>query len=107
MSFVEGKVLKWSNFSIGMVECIWRKMRLYEKEVCEIEMVVVDEGEEGGSKEYENVMRGVFNRGIGIGLWGRIYMSKVGKDKVKNMKVECLFGKVIGEFKVKDWMKKG
>ena len=105
--FVEGKVLKWSNFSIGMVECICGNMKYYENEVGKIDMVLMDEGEEGGSKEYENVMSRLFNRGVRMGLCGRIYMSKVGKDKVKNMNLGCLFGDVIGEFKVKEWIKKG
>lgn len=33
-------------------------------------------------------------------------MSKLAKDKVKNMNLECFFGKVIAEFKLKDSIKR-
>lgn len=33
-------------------------------------------------------------------------MSKLAKDKVKNMNLEVFFGKVLAEFKLKDSIKK-
>ena len=34
-------------------------------------------------------------------------MSKLAKDKVKNMNLRCFFGDVLAEFKLKDSIKKG
>lgn len=107
ITFVQGKVLNWSNFTIGMVQSISRNMRFYQQELSKIDMVLVDEADQGGSKQYQNVLTRLFNTRIRIGLSGTVYMSKLAKDKVKNMNLECFFGKVIAEFKLKDSIKKG
>lgn len=107
ITFVRGKVLNWSNFTIGMVQSISRNMRFYQQELSKIDMVLVDEADQGGSKQYQNVLTRLFNTRIRIGLSGTIYMSKLAKDRVKNMNLECFFGKVIAEFKLKDSIKKG
>lgn len=107
ITFVQGKVLNWSNFTIGMVQSISRNMRFYQQELSKIDMVLVDEADQGGSKQYQNVLTRLFNTRIRIGLSGTIYMSKLAKDKVKNMNLEIFFGKVIAEFKLKDSIKKG
>ena len=107
ITFVRGKVLNWSNFTIGMVQSISRNMRFYQQELSKIDMVLVDEADQGGSKQYQNVLTRLFNTRIRIGLSGTIYMSKLAKDKVKNMNLEVFFGKVIAEFKLKDSIKKG
>lgn len=107
ITFVQGKVLNWSNFTIGMVQSISRNMRFYQQELSKIDMVLVDEADQGGSKQYQNVLTRLFNTRVRIGLSGTIYMSKLAKDKVKNMNLEVFFGKVIAEFKLKDSIKKG
>ena len=107
ITFVQGKVLNWSNFTIGMVQSISRNMRFYQQELSKVDMVLVDEADQGGSKQYQNVLTRLFNTRIRIGLSGTIYMSKLAKDRVKNMNLECFFGKVIAEFKLKDSIKKG
>lgn len=107
ITFVQGKVLNWSNFTIGMVQSISRNMRFYQQELSKVDMVLVDEADQGGSKQYQNVLTRLFNTRIRIGLSGTIYMSKLAKDKVKNMNLEVFFGKVIAEFKLKDSIKKG
>lgn len=107
ITFVQGKVLNWSNFTIGMVQSISRNMRFYQQELSKIDMVLVDEADQGGSKQYQNVLTRLFNTRVRIGLSGTIYMSKLAKDKVKNMNLEGFFGKVIAEFKLKDSIKKG
>ena len=107
ITFVLGKVLNWSNFTIGMVQSISRNMRFYQQELSKIDMVLVDEADQGGSKQYQNVLTRLFNTRVRIGLSGTIYMSKLAKDKVKNMNLEGFFGKVVAEFKLKDSIKKG
>ena len=107
ITFVQGKVLNWSNFTIGMVQSISRNMRYYQNELAKIDMVLIDEADQGGSKQYQNVITRLFNTRVRIGLSGTIYMSKLTKDKVKNMNLRCFFGDVIAEFKLKDSIKKG
>lgn len=107
ITFVQGKVLNWSNFTIGMVQSISRNMRFYQKDLSQIDMVLVDEADQGGSKQYQNVITRLFNTRVRIGLSGTIYMSKLAKDKVKNTNLRCFFGNVLAEFKLKDSIKKG
>ena len=107
ITFVQGKVLNWSNFTIGMVQSISRNMRFYQNELAKVDMVLVDEADQAGSKQYQNVLTRLFNTRVRIGLSGTIYMSKLAKDKVKNMNLEVFFGKVLAEFKLKDSIKKG
>ena len=107
ITFVQGKVLNWSNFTIGMVQSISRNMKYYQNELANIDMVLIDEADQGGSKQYQNVITRLFNTRVRIGLSGTIYMSKLAKDKVKNMNLRCFFGDVIAEFKLRDSIKKG
>lgn len=107
ITFVQGKVLNWGNFTIGMVQSISRNLRFYQKELYKVDMVLVDEADQAGSKQYQNVITHLFNTRVRIGLSGTIYMSKLAKDRVKNMNLECFFGKVLAEFKLKDSIKKG
>jgi superfamily II DNA or RNA helicase len=107
ITFVQGKVLNWSNFTIGMVQSISRNMKYYQNELAKIDMVLIDEADQGSSKQYQNVITRLFNTRVRIGLSGTIYMSKLAKDKVKNMNLRCFFGDVIAEFKLKDSIKKG
>nr|UVY62615.1 MAG: U3 small nucleolar RNA-associated SSU processome protein 25 [Bacteriophage sp.] len=107
ITFVQGKVLNWSNFTIGMVQSISRNMKYYQNELAKIDMVLIDEADQGGSKQYQNVITRLFNTRVRIGLSGTIYMSRLAKDKVKNMNLRCFFGDVLAEFKLKDSIKKG
>lgn len=107
ITFVQGKVLNWSNFTIGMIQSISRNMKYYQNELAKIDMVLIDEADQGDSKQYQNVITRLFNTRVRIGLSGTIYMSKLAKDKVKNMNLRCFFGDVIAEFKLKDSIKKG
>lgn len=107
ITFVQGKVLNWSNFTIGMVQSISRNMRFYQKELSQIDMVLIDEADQGGSKQYQNVITRLFNTRVRIGLSGTIYMSKLAKDRVKNMNLHCFFGNVLAKFKLKDSIRKG
>lgn len=53
ITFVQGKVLNWSNFTIGMVQSISRNMRFYQNELSKVDMVLVDEADQAGSKQYQ------------------------------------------------------
>jgi hypothetical protein len=74
-------------------------MKYYQNELAKIDMVLIDEADQGGSKQYQNVITRLFNTRVRIGLSGTIYMSKLAKDKVKNMNLRCFFGDSGGMFK--------
>jgi superfamily II DNA or RNA helicase len=108
LTFVQGsKVTNWKNFSIGMVQSISRNIKTYQKELSQIDMVLVDEADLAGSKSYQAVLTHLYNTQVRIGLSGTIYMSKLAKDRMKNMNLEAFFGRTLAEFRLADSIKKG
>lgn len=108
ISFIQGRSKKpWTQFNIGMVQSLSRNMKFYQNEMAKVDMVFVDEADQAGSKQYQNVLTHLFNTRVRIGLSGTIYMSKLAKDKVKNMNLRVFFGDVIGRFTLAQSIKKG
>lgn len=108
ITFIQGKVNgSWNNFSIGMIQSLSRNLKFYQRELAKVDMVLVDEADLAGSKQYQSVLTHLFNTRVRIGLSGTIYMSKLAKDKLKNMNLESFFGKVLAEYKLKDSIKAG
>ena len=90
-----------------MVQSLSRNMKFYQNEMSKVDMVFVDEADQAGSRQYQNVLTHLYNTRVRIGLSGTIYMSKLAKDKVKNMNLMSFFGEVIGRFTLKESIKKG
>lgn len=108
ISFIQGRSKKpWTQFNIGMVQSLSRNMKFYQNEMSKVDMVFVDEADQAGSRQYQNVLTHLYNTRVRIGLSGTIYMSKLAKDKVKNMNLMSFFGEVIGRFTLKESIKKG
>lgn len=107
ITFVQGKVNNWSNFSIGMIQSLSRNIKYYQGELASIDMILVDEADLAGSKQYQNVITRCFNARVRIGLSGTIYMSKMAKDKVKNLNLKTFFGEIISQFHLIESIKKG
>ena len=107
ITFIQGKVTNWSNFSIGMVQSISRNVKYYQRELAKVDMVLVDEADLANNRSYQTVLTHLYNTRVRIGLSGTIYMSKLAKDKVKNMNLECFFGKVLSRFTLSQSIKKG
>jgi len=108
ITFVQGgNVKNWSNFSIGMVQSISRNIRQYQKELTSIDMVLVDEADLAGNKSYQQVLTHLYNTRVRIGLSGTIYMSKLIRDRLKNLNLEAFFGSTIAEFRLAESIKMG
>lgn len=108
LTFVQGsKVFGWKGFSIGMVQSIARNIQNYQRELTKIDMVLVDEADLASSKTYQTVLTHLFNTQVRLGLSGTIYMSKLAKDRLKNMNLEAFFGPTLAEFKLIESIKKG
>lgn len=108
ITFVQGAGIKnWANFSIGMVQTLSRNIRSYQSELSKIDMVLVDEADLAGSKQYQNVLTHLYNTRVRIGLSGTIYMSNKAKDRLKNINLESFFGPIIAKFTLKESIKKG
>ena len=49
--------------------------------------VLIDEADQGGSKQYQNVITRLFNTRVRIGLSGTIYMSKLANSQWVNKRL--------------------
>lgn len=108
VTFIQGsKVQNWTGFNIGMVQSISRNIKTYQRELAQIDMVLVDEADLGGSKTYQTVLTHLYNTRVRLGLSGTIYMSGLKKDLLKNMNLESFFGLRMYEFRLKDSIKAG
>ena len=70
-------------------------------------MVLVDEADLAGSKQYQSVITHLYNAQVRIGLSGTIYMSNLKKDLLKNMNLKSFFGEVLAGFTLKQSIQKG
>lgn len=108
VTFIQGsKVENWTGFNIGMVQSIARNIKKYQRELSQIDMVLVDEADLAGSKTYQSVLTHLYNTRIRLGLSGTIYMSSLKKDLLKNMNLESFFGLRMYEFRLADSIKAG
>lgn len=108
ITFIQGsKVNKWSEFNIGMVQSICRNIKTYQRQLANIDIVLVDEADQATSKTYQTVIRHLYNTKVRVGLSGTIYMSKLKKDLLKNMNTRKFFGDVLSTVTISDMVKKG
>lgn len=108
VTFIQGsKVGKWSGFNIGMIQSLSRNIKIYQHELAQIYMVLVDEADLAGNKMYQSVLTHLYNTRVRLGLSGTIYMSKLKKDLLKNMNLESFFGFRMYEFRLADSIKAG
>lgn len=108
ITFIQGsKVNKWSEFNIGMVQSICRNIKTYQRQLANIDIVLVDEADQATSKTYQTVIRHLYNTKVRVGLSGTIYMSKLKKDLLKNMNTRKFFGDILSTVTISDMVKKG
>ncbi|MEG1415154.1 MAG: helicase-related protein [Clostridium sp.] len=108
LTFVQGsKVTNWNQFSIGMVQSISRNIRTYQRELSQIDIVLIDEADIIDNKTYKTVIEHLYNTRIRIGLSGTIYMSNLKKDLLHNMNIRSFIGDKLTEVKLHQMIKKG
>lgn len=108
ITFIQGsKVNNWSEFNIAMVQSLSRNIKSYQRQLSQIDIVLVDEADQATSKTYQTVIRHLYNTKVRVGLSGTIYMSKLKKDLLKNMTTRKFFGDVLSTVTIADMVKKG
>ena len=108
ISFIQGsKITNWSQFNVAMVQSLSRNMKLYQRELSTIQMVLVDEADVADNKTYTNVITHLNNTIVRLGLSGTIYMSKLAKDKVHNMNLRKFFGDEMNQVALHEMIDKG
>lgn len=78
--FVQGgKVNRWGNFNVAMVQSVSQNIKKYQYELTKIGIVLIDEADIIDNKTYKNVIEHLYNTQVRIGLSGTLYMSKLKK----------------------------
>lgn len=93
--YIQGKNIKWGNFTIAMVQTLSPKVSQYKNQLSKIGILLVDEADEGNSKSYKKIITACYNANVLAGLSGTIYMSKLKKDETKNMDLKSVFSEVL------------
>lgn len=108
ITFIQGsKIKEWSEFNIAMVQSLCRNIKSYQKQLSNIDIVLVDEADQATSKTYQTVIQHLYNTKVRVGLSGTIYMSKLKKDLLKNMNTRKFFGDVLSTVTISDMVKQG
>jgi superfamily II DNA or RNA helicase len=102
LGYIQGKNIKWGNFTIAMVQTLSPKVSQYKNQLAKIGMLLVDEADEGNSKSYKKIITACYNANILVGLSGTIYMSKLKKDLTKNLDLKSVFSEVVYTINKKD-----
>lgn len=106
--FVQGgKVNRWGNFNVAMVQSVSQNIKKYQYELTKIGIVLIDEADIIDNKTYKNVIEHLYNTQVRIGLSGTLYMSKLKKDLVHNMNIRSFIGDAIDSIKLADQIKSG
>lgn len=108
ITFVRGgKVLKWENFTIAMVQSLSQNLSGYQELLESRDMVLIDEADIIDNKTYQKVLMSLYNTNIRIGLSGTLYKGKLKKHLTHNMNVRCYIGDMVEEVRLVDQIKKG
>lgn len=95
IGFIRGKNIDFQHVTVVMVQTLSPKAKLYIHQLAKFGICLVDEADLGNSKTYKNIITHLFNCRVRVGLSGTIYMSKLSKDKSKNMDLKAFFGNII------------
>lgn len=102
-----GKVEKWGNFNVAMVQSIAQNIRKYQNNLSKIGIVLIDEADIIDNKTYKTVIEHLYNTSIRIGLSGTLYMSQLKKKVIHNMNIMQFIGDKVDQVKLSDQIKSG
>lgn len=102
-----GKVNRWGNFNVAMVQSLSSNIRRYQMELSRIGIVLIDEADIIDNKTYKTVIEHLYNTQIRIGLSGTLYMSQLKKKLVHNMNIMQFIGDKVDQVKLSDQIKHG
>lgn len=108
ITFVQGgKVMRWSNFTVAMVQSVSQNIKKYADELISFDMVLLDEADVIDNNTYKSVIQKLYNSLVRIGLSGTLYANKLKKDLVHNMNVKSFIGEMVDEVKLIEQIKAG
>lgn len=108
IGFVQGsKNNHWGDFTIAMVQTLSRNIKNFRYKLEEMDIVIIDEADQGTSKQYKTVLNTLYNTTVRVGLSGSIYLSKLKKHQLKNFELRSFFSDEVFIITKKEMVKKG
>ena len=108
ITFVQGgKVMKWSNFTVAMVQSVAKNIKTYESELMSFDIVLLDEADVIDNDTYNTVIKRLYNSLIRIGLSGTLYANQLKKFVIHNMNVKSFIGEMVDEVTLIEQIKAG
>lgn len=108
IGFIQGsKNNHWGDFTVAMVQTLSRNINQFRNKLEMVDIVIVDEADEGTSKQYKTVLNKLYNTTVRVGLSGSIYLSKLKKHQLKNFELRSFFSDEIFVISKKEMVKKG
>lgn len=109
IGFIRGTSVKheWHKVNVAMVQTLSRNIQYFEKQLAEVDIILIDECDLSDNNMYKKVLERVFNASIRLGFSGTIFMSSLKKDIIKNMNMRSLLGDQLSYISKKWMMDKG
>ena len=86
---IQGKNITPGNFTVAMVQTLYRNINDFRNLLSTYDMVLVDECDLSTSKSYKTILKQLYNAKIRVGLSGTIGKHK---DPIKNWEINAFFG---------------
>lgn len=109
IGFIRGTSTKqeWHKINVAMVQTLSRNVLYFEKELSNIDILLIDECDLSNNNMYKKVIERLFNASIRLGFSGTIFMSNLKKDAIKNMDIRTTLGDQLAYVSKKWMMDKG
>lgn len=102
-----GKVSKWGNFNVAMVQSLAGNLNVYSQQLSQIQITEIDEADVIDNNTYKKVLSHLYNTQVRVGLSGTLYMSKLKKDLIHNYNIMQFIGPSLGQVTIREQMDDG
>ena len=109
IGFIRGtsKKQEWHKVNVAMVQTLSRNVLYFERELSNIDILLIDECDLSNNNMYKKVIERLFNASIRLGFSGTVFMSNLKKDAIKNMDIRTILGDQLAYVSKKWMMDKG
>lgn len=102
-----GKVTKWSNFNVAMVQSLAANLKTYGDYLAQVQITLIDEADQIDNKTYKTVLERLYNTQVRIGLSGTLYKGRLKKDFIPNTNKRCFIGEMVEDIKLSTQIGRG
>jgi ATP-dependent helicase IRC3 len=105
--YMKGKEIKWGRIMVVMVQTLVNRLREYEEQLKEFNVLLTDECDLATSKTFEKVYNNLAHITMRLGFTGTAFLRNLKKDMLRNTKIREVFGDKIFEITMKELEDRG